>query len=171
MMSGVRIGRSWHAAALAAAGLVVGFLAVAGVRRFVASDLRQQSRLVNVSARGMAGAGPEALLVGFVVEQEAQTLVIRALGPTLARAGLTAALPRLVLRVVRNADGREVGRNEAWQAPGNERLSGPLRHLAPPDPNDAACVLRLPPGGYSVLVEPRGAPAGVASVEIFVVRE
>ncbi len=152
-------------------GLAAGFVAVLGVVRFVESDLRQQSRLVNVSARGMAGGGSEALLVGFVVEEAAQTLVVRALGPSLAKSGVGAALPRLTLRVVRNADGKDLARNEAWQAPGNERLSGPLRHLAPPDANDAACVLRLPPGSYSVVVEPRGTKAGVATVEIFVVRE
>jgi hypothetical protein len=152
-------------------GLAAGFAAVLGVVRLVESDLRQQSRLVNVSARGPAGGGSGALLLGFVVEEAPQTLVIRALGPSLAKGGVPAALARLTLRVVRNADGKEVARNEAWQAPGNERLTGPLRHLAPSDPNDAACVLRLPPGGYSVLVEPRGTATGVASVEVFVVRE
>jgi hypothetical protein len=155
-------------AALAAAALLA---ALFGIAHFVRSDLDRQNRVANVSARGPAGTGPEALLVGFVVTDRPQTVVVRGLGPTLGKSGVAGALQELRLRVVRNADGKDLGRNEAWQAPGNERLWGDLRHLAPPDSRDAACVLRLEPGSYSVLVEPLRPARGLAGVELFLVKE
>lgn len=160
-----------HPVVLAGAALLAMFGAVAGVAHLVKADLARQSRLMNVSCRGLAGTGADAMLVGFVVSDGPQTLVIRGIGPSLAKGGETAALSELVLRVVRHADGVEVGRNEEWNAPGNARLTGDLKHLAPLDPRDAACVLTLEPGGYSALIEAREGKRGVASIEIFVVKE
>ena len=157
--------------ALSLAAIITLLLAVAGVVRMVETDLEQQSRLVNVSARGPAGTGPEAMLVGFVVSDFPQTVLVRGLGPSLAKAGTANAIPELVLRVVRHADGTDVGRNERWRGPGNERLWGDLKHLAPAEANDAACVLKLAPGGYSVLIEGRNGAKGIASIEIFVIKE
>lgn len=162
------IRQPWLLAALGAAALGAALL---GIAHIVRGDLDRQNRVANVSARGPAGTGPEALLVGFVVADRPQTVVVRALGPTLAKGGLAGTLQELRLRVVRHADGRDVGRNEAWRVPGNERLWGDLRHLAPPEAREAACVLRLAPGGYSVVVEPIRPERGLAGVELFFVKE
>lgn len=156
--------------ALTIAAFVVTFVVIAGVAHVVESDLARQSRLMNVSCRGPAGTGSDAMLVGFVVSDHPQTVVVRGLGPSLARGGNAAALAEPRLRVVRNHDGTDVGRNERWRVPGNERLWGDLKHLAPPDPNESACVLTLPPGGYSALIESRNGAKGIASIEIFVIK-
>lgn len=151
----------YHPLALAAVGLIAAVGTVAGVAHLVDTDLAQQSRLMNVSCRGPAGTGPDAMLVGFVVNDRPQTLVVRAQG---------VAPAEIVLRVVRNADGKDVGRNSQWRAPGNERLEGDLRHLAPPNSRDAACVLTLEPGAYSALVETKGGAKVTAGIELFVVK-
>ena len=156
---------------LALTALVTMVLVVAGVVRLVEADLRQQSRLVNVSCRGLAGPGPDAMLVGFVVSEAPQTVVVRGLGPSLAKTGTANAITELTLRVVRNADGVDVGRNEHWHEKGNERLWGDLKHLAPAEVNDAACVLTLQPGGYSALIDGRNGAKGMASIEVFVIKE
>lgn len=155
---------------LAVAALLAMFGVVAGAAQLVETDLRRQSRLMNVSCRGPAGSGPDAMLVGFVVSDRPQTIVVRGLGASLARGGNAAALSELVLRIVRNADGVDVARNEQWRTRGNERLWSDLAHLAPADPRDAACVVTLPPGGYSALIESRTQQRGLASIEIFVVK-
>lgn len=152
------------------AGALTVFLVSAGLSRFVEHDLRHQNRLINVSARGQVTPGADSLLTGFVVSDQPQTLVVRGLGPSLARAGGPAPLSRVLLRVIDNETGRDVGRNEAWRAPGNERLAHDLKHLAPPHLQDAACVLTLPPGGYCALIEAREGQRGIAAIEIFVVK-
>jgi hypothetical protein len=162
---------SRHPLLLAGCALLATLGAAALIAHLVDADLRQQSRLMNVSCRGPAGTGPDAMLVGFVVNDRPQTLVVRARGESPGGAGNAAGLSEIVLRVVRNADGVDVGRNEQWRAPGNERLQGDLRHLAPAQAKDAACVLRLAPGAYSALVEPKGGQKGMAGIEIFVVKE
>lgn len=149
--------------------LLAMFGVAAGVTHLVHRDLEQQSRLINLSCRGPAGTGPDSLLVGFVISERSQTVVFRA--QRAAPLPAAASDPGLLLRIVRNADGVDVGRNERWQVPANERLQGDLKVFAPADPRHAACVLTLPPGGYSALVEDR-APGGrgLVSVEVFVIR-
>lgn len=153
------------------AGLLVTTLIVFGVTEIIKREAQPQNRLINVSARGMVGPGADSLLVGFVVEEQPQTLVVRGLGPSLAREGGPPALPQVLLRVVRNADGVDVGRNSAWRSPGNERLWGDLKHLALPHAAEAACILTLAPGSYAALIESPNAQRGLASIEVFVVRE
>jgi hypothetical protein len=76
----------------------------------------------------------------------------------------------LLLRIVRNVDGVDVGRNERWKVGGNERLSSDLKNFAPADERHSAIVATLPPGGYSALVEDRSGQPGMAFIEIFVVQ-
>ena len=170
-MSQLLHGISRHPLVLAGCALLAAVGSAALVGHLVDADLRQQSRLMNVSCRGPAGTGPEAMLVGFVVTDRPQTLVVRAQGASLDGGGNAAGLSEILLRVVRNADGVDVGRNAQWRAAGNERLEGDLKHLAPAHAQDAACVLRLAPGAYSALVEPKGGQKGMAGIEIFVVKE
>ena len=166
---------TWHAgsrgsyllfgvALLAAAGVV------AGIAHLVNADLDHQSRLINVSCRGPAGTGPDAMLMAFVISDRAQLVVVRARGTAMPGDGAAEQLRDIRLRIVRNADGVDVGRNETWQGPGNERLQGDLKPYAPGDPRHAACVLTLPPGGYSALVEDRAGGRALATIEIFVVK-
>lgn len=164
-------------ALLGAVALIAIFSVVAGAAHVVRRDLAAagggggSNRLINVSCRGPARNGADAMVVGFVVEGGPQNVVIRGLGPSLARAGVAGALMKPRLRVVRHADGVDVGRNESWRVAGNERLWGDLAHFAPAEREDAACVLTLLPGGYSALVEPQSGTGGVAGIEIFVVRD
>lgn len=153
----------------AVAALVIGG-SVAGLTRFVNNDLEHQSRLVNFSSRGPIGTGPECLLSAFVIAERTQTVVVRARGWTQAAPGAP-EVPRAVrLRVVRHADGLDVGRNEGWRSAGNERLWGDLKHLAPAEERQPACVMRLEPGGYSAFLENIAGEGGVGSLELFVIQ-
>ncbi len=142
-------------------------------------------RLVNLSARTVAGAGAEALIAGFVVDGTLpKRLLLRAAGPTLAVFGVgnTLADPQLVLRPL-NSD-TIVAANDDWG--GSAALKSAFTSVgafafAADDSRDAALVVELPPGAYTVTVtgSPRqsnalaGSPsqstaaAGVALVEVY----
>lgn len=154
-----------------ATALLVTFGLGASVTKFVRDDLGHQSRLMNVSCRGPSGTGPESLLAAFVITDRPQTVVVRAHGWSAPKPGVPETHHDLTLRVVRNADGTDVGRNERWRAQGNERLTADLKHFAPTDERHSATVLTLPPGAYSALVEDRSGQPGMAFIEIFVVQQ
>lgn len=161
--------RSWRSGILLAVGLLTTSAAVGVFLLVVKADFLRQSRLINVSCRGLAGAGGEAMVAGFVIADHPQTVVVRALGPSLASQGVANPLQNPRLRIVRNNTGAELARNEGWRAPENERLWGDLIPYAPADPRDAVCVMTLPAGAYSAVIEPRSGAAGTAMVEIFVI--
>ena len=125
-------------------------------------------RLINVSARTQTGAGGDVLIAGFVVGgSTSKTVLIRAIGPSLAEYGVTGTLadPRLELyqgdtRLFANDDwnGAEALRS-AVGATGAFSVADTSR--------DAALLATLAPGNYTAQV--RGAPGttGVVLVEVY----
>jgi len=80
--------------------------------------------------------------------------------------GVAGACPDTTLRIVAT-DGTVVGSNDDWNVPGNERLKTDLATFVPFHPKEAARVITLPAGGYTVIVEGKDAAVGVATVEVF----
>jgi hypothetical protein len=124
------------------------------------------TRLTNLSARTELGTEP--LIVGFVVygPQPARVLV-RAVGPSLAAFGLTgtAADPRLSL--IRQSDGQTLAQNEDWTS---EMASSFARAGAFPlitGSKDAALVIDLPAGAYTVRLQNASAAAGIVLAELY----
>lgn len=152
---------------LALAGLLATAAVVWAVVALLQVDFRQQSNLVNVSIRAQVKP-PEAVIAGFVIARHTQTVVVRALGPSLAAQKVTDVLPQPRLRIVRNQDGVELARNEGWRVSGSPRLLADLAPYAPGDPRDAVCVVTLPAGMYSAVIESRDGQPGTAMLEIFV---
>jgi hypothetical protein len=154
--------------------VIVALLAIAavvvGMVQLFRIDILNQSRLFSFSCRARVGQGAESMIAGFTIQEHSQTIVVRAAGPSLASYGVDGAVAGTTLRVIRQSDGKEIARNDDWRAPGNERLLTDLRAYAPKDPREAACVLRLRPGAYTVIVEGKGGTQGIALVEIFKVQ-
>lgn len=160
-----------HPAVMALSALVVMITVAAGLTRLVEHDLNHQSRLINVSCYGPIGNAPGCALLAFVISEKPQTVVVRGRGISSPRAGAPEEHHEVRLRVVSHATGEDLGRNENWQVPANRRLQEDLKHLAPADPRQSACVLTLPPGSYSALVEDRAGRPGTAGIELFVVQQ
>ena len=160
-----------HPLFLAAAAVAVMFGVAAALTQLIESDLSHQSRLINVSCRGPLGNGPESALLAFVISERPQLVVVRGRGWSKASPNAPEVAHEVRLRVVRNADGTDLGRNESWLAPENKRLRDDLKHLAPGDPKHCACVLTLPPGGYSALIEDRTGRPGLGGIEVFVIQK
>lgn len=127
------------------------------------------ARLANLSVRARVGSGAETLTAGFVIDGTApKTVLIRAIGPSLASFGLTGALADPQLAVFRAGASVSFLQNDNWG--GGEGLQAAFAAtgaFALADTSkDAALLATLEPGGYSVQVSGGGA-AGIALVEIY----
>jgi hypothetical protein len=127
-------------------------------------------RLINVSTSGFVGTGDQALVPGFVIGGAApKQVLIRAVGPGLEQFGVTGVLANPQLSLVPLGRDFTVTANDNWG--GTIALQNAFNQAGafalPTGSADAAVVLRLPPGGYTVIVSGVGATTGTALVEIY----
>lgn len=128
------------------------------------------NRLVNVSTRGFVGAGAEALAPGFVIDGTApKRLLIRAVGPGLTEFGVSGALADPQLGVIPAGQSFTVASNDNWDGSAATAATIAQAGAFPlaPGSKDAALVVRLPPGGYTVTVSGSSNTTGIALVEIY----
>lgn len=123
------------------------------------------SPIFNFSTRGVAGSGNNVLVGGFIVRGPlpAQVLV-RALGPSLANLGVTGALTGTSLQVYSGS--KVIASNSGWQSTQQSAIEA--TGFAPSNPNEAAVILTVPPGAYTVQVSGANGATGVAVVDAFV---
>ena len=126
-------------------------------------------RLINVSARALSGTGADVLIAGFVITGPgAKTVLIRAIGPTLAVFGVPGVLadPKLELF---NVAGVKTQENDNWG--GTTALSAAFRAVGAfgldGASRDAALLATLPPGAYTAQVSGVAGGTGVALVEVY----
>ncbi len=121
---------------------------------------------LNISTRAMVGQDENVLIAGFIVTgANPKAVVLRALGASLADAGVDAPLADPVLQVFNKA-GNLVATNDNWQDdPGAAEIMG--ARLAPDDPAEAATLQTLDPGAYTVVVRGQNAGTGVSLVEVY----
>ena len=99
----------------------------------------------------MVGTGNNVLIGGFIVgEVESNTLVIRALGPSLASSGINAPLGDPLLTVY-DTNGVAIGGNDNWQ---DDTSAAEIEQngFAPTDDAESATILHLPAGAYTAIV-------------------
>ncbi len=134
-----------------------------------------RARLTNVSVRARiaGGSNAEPLIVGFVVGGEAtRTVLIRAVGPQLAQYGVSGAMANPQLTLFRGTT--PLARNDDWNRDSGATAGAfasfgafPLANASP----DAALLVNLPAGGYSVHTSPVDGASGVVLVEVYTVGE
>ncbi len=132
---------------------------------------RRGPRLINLSTRGTSGEGHDALIAGLVIAgTQPRRVLIRAVGPTLASLGVTETLPDPVLTLYRGSvriasnDDWEISRSAAALAEQAVRLGAfPLAA----ESLDAALLITLAPGAYTVVVTGADGRSGVALVEVY----
>ena len=133
-------------------------------------SLSSPVRLINVSTSGYVGSGDQALVPGFFVGGTApKQLLIRAVGPGLAQFGVTGVLANPQLSIVPLGRELVVAANDNWG--GTTALQNAFTQAGafaiPPASADAAVLVRLPPGGYTVVVSGVSGTTGTALVEIY----
>jgi arylsulfate sulfotransferase len=124
------------------------------------------SELANLSTRGSVGTGDDVLISGFIIgDVESNTIVIRALGPSVASSGVNDPLSDPMLTVV-DSNGATIATNDNW----NDDLSAAdltQRGLAPADDAEAATILHLPAGAYTTIVSGSDGATGIGLVEFY----
>ncbi len=129
--------------------------------------------LANFSARAPAGAGSAACIAGFVVGgDQPRRLLVRGVGPTLRTLFAVAdAVPDPRLAIY-NAKGQLISSNDDWLVQSTASAADVAEAAArvgafplAPEARDAAVVVELPPGPYTVHVV--GAEAGSVLAEIY----
>ncbi|MCF3648841.1 matrixin family metalloprotease [Synoicihabitans lomoniglobus] len=136
------------------------------------ADESNASQLLNVSARTVVGTGDSILVAGFVMTgDEPKTLLIRAVGPTLNDFGLdpTSTLPNPVLKVLKDTE--VVAENDDWAS--SSELNQAVETLGAfplqTGGRDAALLIPLEPGSYTVQISGADGGTGIALVEIYAI--
>ncbi len=130
------------------------------------------SRQLNLSTLGYVGVGGDIMISGFVVAgSNAKRLLVRATGPTLAAYGVTDRLADPWLAVFK--EGVQWVSNDNWStdfsgAQAVRAAGASVGAFALADgSNDAALVVSLDPGSYTIQVSGVAGTTGQALVEVY----
>lgn len=129
------------------------------------------SRLINVSSRARVESGAGTLILGFTIGGEGSVrLLLRGVGPTLQRFNVTGTLADPAIELF--AGNVSVASNDNWSANVSSAatLQAAARGVGAFDlssGNDAAMVVTLPAGTYSLHVRGASSLSGIALAEIY----
>jgi pectin methylesterase-like acyl-CoA thioesterase len=123
------------------------------------------SQALNISTRLKARTGDNVLIAGFILAGNGpRQVLLRAIGPSLTRAGIAGALEDPVLEL-RAADGTRIAMNDSWRSTQETAIID--TGLAPSDDREAAILTTLAPGSYTAVVQGQSAANGVAVAEVY----
>ncbi len=128
-------------------------------------DLSVDSKLANISTRGLVQTGDDVLIGGLIIVGDTDTpVLVRAIGPSLSDSGVGNALgdPTLELR---DKDGVLVASNDDWKDFRQAEIEA--TGLAPTDDNESAILTNLSPDNYTAIVRGKSDTIGVGLVEVY----
>jgi hypothetical protein len=118
--------------------------------------------LLNISTRAFVNVGENVLIGGTIVQgAEAQTIIARAIGPSLSVANPLAD-PTLELH---DENGSLLLSNDNWRSDQESEIIDTM--LQPENDSEAAIVTTLMPGPYTAVVRGANGSTGVGLVEIY----
>ena len=144
-----------------------------GVGLVEAYDLNREadSRLANISTRGLVQTGNNVMIGGFIVGGESNARVVaRALGPSLAQRGVTNPLADPTLQLV-DSNGNPLESNDNWRNdPDQAEIAA--AGLAPENDLESALLANLPAANanYTAIVAGNNSGTGVGLVEVYHLR-
>ena len=134
-----------------------------------ASAAANGGRVANVSARAQSASGADTLVAGFVVETATtRTVLVRGIGPGLSQFGVSGAANNPQLTLFRG-DAR-IAANDDWQRDSGATAAAFSQLGAfglPPASKDAALLLNLPAGSYTVHATNADNTGGVVLIEVY----
>jgi len=137
------------------------------------ADPGSDSKLVNLSVRAHVGTGNDILIPGLVIIGNSQVkILLRAVGPTLTRFGLGNVLGDPHLSVISGSN--TIVENDNWtDNPGFLNTAAVAKTVGAFELDngsfDAAVVVNLNPGAYTVKVSGVGGLTGICLVEVYYV--
>jgi sugar lactone lactonase YvrE len=137
--------------------------------QFVAIEPTQH-QLLNISTRGTVQGGNDVLIAGFVVGGNGPvgtSILVRALGPSLAAFGVANPIPDPVIEL-RDSSGTLIASNNNWRDTQASAINATT--LAPSDDRESAILATLRGGAYTAIVGSATGDPGTAVVEVYNVR-
>ncbi len=141
-----------------------------GIGLVEAFDLNQaaSSELANISTRGFVDTGDNVMIGGFIIGGGTAgtnaTVLVRAIGPSLTKAGVAGALqdPKLELH---DANGNLLKSNDNWKS--TQKAAIIASGVPPSNDKESAIIDTLAPGNYTAIVRGKNSTTGVALVEVY----
>jgi hypothetical protein len=130
-------------------------------------DQTANSQLANIASRGFVKGGDDVMIGGLIVGgtgTENARILLRAIGPSLGKAGIAGALQDPTLEL-RNENADLVRENDNWQESQQPEIEATT--IPPSDPAEAAIIASLPSGNYTAVVRGKNNSAGVGLVEVY----
>jgi hypothetical protein len=125
-------------------------------------DRTVDSKLANISTRGLVQTDDNVLIAGTIVlGQTTQRVIVRAIGPSLTVPGKLAD-PTLELR---DGNGGLLRSNDNWRTDQEAEIIATT--IPPSNDLESAIVQTLPPGNYTAIVRGVDGTMGVALVEVY----
>jgi hypothetical protein len=127
-------------------------------------DVAANSRLANISTRGLVESGDNVLIGGIIASKGLTKVVVRAIGPTLSSFGITNPLLDPTLELFDDS-GTPVAINDDWQTSQKSLIEATT--LAPNDSRESAIFAALRAGNYTAVVRGKNGATGIAVVEAY----
>ena len=119
-----------------------------------------------MSTRGPVGTGDGVLISGFTIgDVGSTTVVVRALGPSLASFGVSPVLSDPTLTIY-DSTGTMIASNDNWRHDPNA-IDVQRNALSPPNEQESALVLQLPAGEYTAVVSGANGGTGIGLAEVY----
>jgi hypothetical protein len=127
------------------------------------------AKITNLSVRGMAGSGADALVAGFVVSGGSnEILLVRGIGPSLGGFGVAGAIASTRITVF-DSQGNTVASNSGWSPSSTppSLFSEVGAFALSQRSGDSALVLSVPAGSYTVQLTGASGEKGIGLVELY----
>ena len=131
-------------------------------------DANFDPALDNISTRAYVGTG-DGVLIGGLIVRSAKELLVRALGPELARHDVVGELQDPVMEL-HDSNGALLTSNDNWKDAPN-RIDIEASGLAPADDREPAILFAPTPGVYTAIVRGAGGSTGIALMEAYVLAQ
>ena len=127
-------------------------------------DRTVNSKLANISTRGLVQTGDDVLIGGLIVlGQNPLRVIVRAIGPSLPLSGALAD-PTLNLH---DGNGTLVASNNNWREDPAQESEIIATGIPPSNDLESAIVRNLTPGNYTAIVRGVNNTTGIAVVEAY----
>jgi plastocyanin len=134
-------------------------------------DQPADSRLANISTRGLVQTGGNVMIGGFILGGGSgnMNVIVRAIGPSLTAAGIKGALADPTLEL-RDGNGALMRSNNDWKTRpdgSSQQAEIEATGVAPKNDLESAIAANLPPGTYTAIVAGTNSTTGVGVVEVY----
>jgi plastocyanin len=129
-------------------------------------DATLDSRLANISTRGLVQPGENVMIGGFIFGNGngPAKIIVRAIGPSLAQAGISGALADPTVEL-RDGNGGLVRSNDNWKE--SQQAEIEATGIPPQHELESAIVAELPAAPHTAIVRGANQTSGVALIEVY----